>query len=120
MFSLCKTVFFWAADSASILLDLANAGRDSGNAVATAIAAALALIRLAALLLFLLPALAWLYKQLFRKVRREEGGLRGVLIALLIASVLFEIWVTPTRLTDADEGSADAAITEQAEGADGT
>lgn len=120
MFSLGKTVYFWAADSASILLDLANAGRASGNAVMTAIAATLALIRLAALLLFLLPALAWLYKQIFRKVRREEAGLRGVLIALLVASVLFEIWVSPTRPADADGGRRDAAIEERSEGADGT
>lgn len=120
MFSLCKTVFQWAADSASILLDLVNTGRASGDTAMTAIAATLALIRLGALLLFLLPALGWLYKQLFRKVKREEVGLRGVLIALIVASVLFEIWVSPTRSADADVGQQDAAITEQAKGVDGT
>ena len=120
MFSLCKAVYFWAADSASILLDLANAGSASGNAFMKFVAAALALIRLAALLLFLLPALAWLYRLLFRKVKKEEAGLRAIFIGLIVVSILFELWVSPTRLSGTDAGSADAAITEQAEGADGT
>lgn len=120
MFSLGKTVFFWAAESASILLDLANAGRDADNGFVMAIAAGLAVARFGALLLFTLPALAWLYTLVFRRVKKEDAALRAIIAILIVASVLFEIWVTPTRLSGTEAGSADAAITEQAEGADGT
>ena len=113
MFSLGKTAFLWAADSASILLDLANAGRAADNGFVMAIAAGLAAVRVAALLLVTLPALGWLY----RNLRRRD--MRAPIIIVIVVSILFELWVSPTRLSGTDAGSADAAITEQAEGADG-
>ena len=108
MFSLVQAVYAWAAESAAILLDLANAGRAADNSLALAVAAGLAVIRFTALALFALPALWWIYRNLRRK------DMRGPLIIIIVASILFELWATPTR-----EAAPDAAITEQAEGGGG-
>lgn len=113
MFSLLCVVYSWTAESASILLDLANAGRVADDGLALAVAAGLAAVRVAALLLFALPAAWWLYKCLLKK------DMRAPLIIIIVVSILFELWATPTRNADADAGSPDAAIAEQAEGSGG-
>lgn len=113
MFSLGKTVFLWAAESAAILLDLANAGRAADNGLALAVAAGLAAVRLMGLLLFTIPSAWWLYKCLLKK------DTRAPLIIIIVVSILFELWATPTRNAAPDTASPDAAITEQAEGSDG-
>lgn len=123
MFSLSKAVWLWLSTSANDLLDLANMGRDSNNVFVLAIAAVLSVIRIAALLIFTLPALAWLKNQIWVTKERKykegwavETNFQAIVIILLIASIAFEIWVSPTRTSDADAKTPDAAITEQVKG----
>ncbi len=112
MFSLSSAVWAWLAESANILLDLANAGRDAENPFVIAIVATLAVIRIAAFLIFTIPALAWLKSQIWPTRERkhkdewiEETGFRAFIIALIIASIAFEAWVSPERKA-ADAGDA--------------
>lgn len=123
MLSLSSAVWAWLADSANILLDLANAGREAQNPIVIAIVAALAVIRIAAFLIFMIPALVWLKRQIWPTRERrhkdewiEETGFRAFIIALIIASIAFEAWVSPERKAAPDAG---AAIAEQAEGGGG-
>ena len=113
MYSLSRAVWAWLTESANILLDLAIAGRDAGNAVVIAIVATLAVIRIAAFLTFTIPALGWLKRQIWATKEhrhkdewREETSIRVFIIILLVASIAFEIWVSPERK------SADEARTE--------
>ena len=113
MLSLLCTVLKWLTDSANILLDLAVAGRDAKNPVVIAIAATLAVIRIAAFLIFMFPALGWLKRQIWvtkehrhKDEWREETSIRVFIIILLVASIAFEVWVSPERK------SADEARTE--------
>ena len=113
MFSLSSAVWAWLADSANILLDLANAGREAENPVVLAIVAMLAVIRIAAFLIFTIPALAWLKRQIWPTRERrhkdewiEETGFRAFIIVLIIASVAFEFWVSPERKAATDAGDA--------------
>lgn len=102
MFSLLCTVWAWVADSAAILLDLANAGRAEHNAFVIAVVSVLAIIRVAALLLFTVPAFVWLYRQIVYKVRRDEIQVRVVILVIIVASIIFEIWAVPGRKGNAD------------------
>ena len=113
MFSLSSAVWAWLADSANILLDLANAGRDAENPFVIAIVATLAVIRIAAFLIFTIPALVWLKRQIWPTRERrhkdewvEETGFRAFIIVLIIASVAFEFWVSPERKAATDTGDA--------------
>ena len=76
MFSLFCAVWAWLADSANILLDLANAGREAENPFVIAIVATLAVIRIAAFLIFTIPALVWLKRQIWptRERRQKMSG----------------------------------------------
>ena len=85
MFSLSSAVWAWLTDSANILLDLANAGREAENPVVLAIVAMLAIIRIAAFLIFTIPALVWLKRQIWPTRERrhkdewiEETGFRAM------------------------------------------
>ena len=109
MFSMMCAVLTWAAESANDLLDLANMGRDANNVFVLAVAAILAAIRIAALLIFTLPALGWLKRQIWptRERRRgddwiEERGFRVFVVVLIVASIAFEVFVTPERESGAD------------------
>lgn len=113
MFSLSSAVWAWLADSANILLDLANAGRDAENPFVIAIVATLAVIRIAAFLIFTIPALVWLKSQIWPTRERrhkdewiEETGFRAFIIVLIIASVAFEFWVSPERQAASDADNA--------------
>ena len=113
MYSLSSAVWAWLTDSANILLDLAIAGRDAKNPFVIAIVATLAVIRIAAFLIFTFPALAWLKRQIWATKERkhkdgwtEETSIRVFIIILLVASIAFEVWVSPERK------SADEARTE--------
>ena len=113
MFSLLCAVWAWLTESANILLDLANAGRDAENPFVIAIVATLAVIRIAAFLIFTIPALVWLKRQIWptRERRRkdewiEETGFRAFIIVLIIASVAFEFWVSPERKAASDADNA--------------
>lgn len=113
MFSLFCAVWAWLADSANILLDLANAGREAENPFVIAIVATLAVIRIAAFLIFTIPALVWLKRQIWPTRERrhkdewiEETGFRAFIIVLIIASVAFEFWVSPERKAATDAGDA--------------
>ena len=110
MFSLFCAVWAWLTESANDLLDLANAGRDTNNIFVIAVVATLAIIRIAAFLIFTLPALGWLKNQIWLKKERrrrdewvEETSVRAFVIVLIVASVVFEIFVTPTRETEDSE-----------------
>ena len=103
-------VWAWVTESANLLLDLANSGRDAGNAFVLAIAAGLAIIRVAAFLILIVPAAAWI----FEKIQRETT--RAVAIFLIVVTVVFEIWASPTRKTDAPESAPETEIAESAEG----
>ena len=113
MFSLSSAVWAWLAESANILLDLANAGREAENPFVIAIVATLAVIRIAAFLIFTIPALVWLKRQIWPPRERrhkdewiEETGFRAFIIALIIASVAFEVWVSPERKAAPDADNA--------------
>ena len=113
MFSFLCAVWAWAAESANILLDLANAGRAAENPFVIAIVVILSVIRVAALLIFTIPALVWLKNQIWvtRERRYKDGWIdetsrRTFIIVLLIASIAFEIWVSPERETPPDAGNA--------------
>ena len=112
MFSLSSAVWAWLAESANILMDLADAGRATDNAAAIAIAATLAVIRMAAFLIFTVPALLWLKSQIWLTRERkykdgwaEETSVRAFIIVLIIASIAFEIFVTPKR--ESEDGGAE-------------
>lgn len=112
MLSFGLAIYTWAAESASTLFDLANAGRAADNGFVLAIAAGLAIVRLMGLLLFTLPPAWWLYERL------RKRDTRGLLIVVVVASILFELWVSPTRLTQTQpDNSGSSAVTEAAEGA---
>ena len=113
MFSLSSAVWAWLAESANILLDLANAGREAENPFVIAIVATLAVIRIAAFLIFKIPALTWLKRQIWPTRERrhkdewiEETGFRAFIIVLIIASVVFEFWVSPERKAASDADNA--------------
>ena len=113
MFSLSSAVWAWLADSANILLDLANAGRDAENPFVIAIVATLAVIRIAAFQIFTIPALVWLKNQIWvTKERRHKDGwidetsVRAFVIVLIIVSIAFEVWVSPERKAATDAGDA--------------
>ena len=104
MYSLSSAVWAWLTDSANILLDLAIAGRDAKNPVVLAIVATLAVIRIAAFLIFVFPALGWLKRQIWatkewkhKDGRTEETSVRVFIIILIVASIAFEVWVSPER-----------------------
>ena len=101
MFSLLCTVFQWVAESADILLDLANAGRDAQNGFVIAIVSGLAIVRVAAFLLFVIPPAVFLWNLICKKGKNEELRIRVVIIVLIVASVVFEIWASPAREQDA-------------------
>lgn len=116
MFSFLCAVWAWTTESANLLLDLANAGRDAGNVFVIVIAALLAVIRIAALLIFTLPALGWLKNQIWLTTERkhkdgwvEETSVRAFIIVLIIASIAFEFWVSPERKA-APDGNHTARI----------
>ena len=111
MFSFLCAVWAWAAESANILLDLANDGRAAENPFVIAVVVILAVIRVAALLIFTIPALAWLKNQIWvtRERRHKDGwidetSVRAFIIVLIVVSIAFEVWVSPERkaATDAD------------------
>lgn len=112
MLSLSEAVWAWLAESANILMDLADAGRATDNVAAIAIAATLAVIRIAAFLIFTLPALVWLKNQIWLTKERkrrdewvEETSVRAFIIVLIVASIAFEIFVTPKR--GSEDGGAE-------------
>ena len=112
MFSLLCAVWSWLTESADILLDLAVTGRDAHNAFVIAIVATLAVIRIAAVLIFTIPALVWLKNQIWPTRERrhkdewiEETGFRAFIIVLIIASIAFEAWVSPERKAATDAGN---------------
>lgn len=105
MFSLLCALWTWLAESADILLDLAVAGREANNAVVLAIVSGLAIVRVAALLLFVVPGLIWLWGKITYTEKRgayEETHVRVGIIALIIVSIVFEIWAVPGRKSDAE------------------
>ena len=113
MFSLFCAVWAWLTESANLLMDLANAGRVTNDAFAIGIAATLAIIRIVAFLIFTIPALAWLKNQIWlTKERRykdgwtEETSVRAFVIVLIVASIAFEVWVSPERKAATDVGNA--------------
>lgn len=113
MFSLSSAVWTWLADSANILLDLANAGRDAENPFVIAIVATLAVIRIAAFLIFTIPALVWLKNQIWvTKERRHKDGwidetsVRAFVIVLIVISIAFEVWVSPERKAASEADNA--------------
>lgn len=113
MFSLSSAVWAWLADSANILLDLANAGRDAENPFVIAIVATLAVIRIAAFLIFTIPALVWLKNQIWvTKERRHKDGwidetsVRAFVIVLIVVSIAFEVWVSPERKAASEADNA--------------
>lgn len=109
MFSLLCAVWAWLAESADILLDLAIIGREAHNVFVIATVSGLAIIRLAALLLFTVPAVVWLYRKIVYTEKRgvhEETQVRVVLIVLIIASIAFEIFAVPTHKDGTDTETA--------------
>lgn len=103
MLSLLGAIWTWLADSANLLLDLANAGRDAENAVVIAITATLAVIRVTALLVIVVPAAVWLWNLVYQKAGKDrEARVRVIVIVLIILSVVFEIWASPARKSDVD------------------
>lgn len=108
MLSLFSVIWAWVAESASLLMDLANVGRDAGNPYVIAVVVIHAIIRVAMLLALLVPFFHWIFGYIFHR----EGDAKKVrvwLIILIVASLIFEAVVAPTRPAD---GSPDAAITE--------
>lgn len=104
MFSFLSAVWAWASESASLLLDLANAGRVADNTLAVVIAAVSAVLRIAALLVFMVPGFLWLKNFIWvteeherRGVTVEKTRVRTFVIVLLIASIVFEVVVSLTR-----------------------
>ena len=118
MLSFLCAVWTWLAESADILLDLANAGRDANNAFVIAIVSGLAIIRVTAFLLFMVPPFAWLWRQIVYKdkLKRGETQIRVAVIVLIVVSVVFEIWASPARKSGADAESPKTEIAEQTEG----
>ena len=113
MFSFLCAVWAWAAESANILLDLANAGRAAENPFVIAIVVILSVIRVAALLIFTIPALVWLKNQIWvtRERRYKDGwidetSMRRFIIVLLIASIAFEVWASPEWKEESDADNA--------------
>lgn len=113
MLSYLSAVWVWLTESANLLMDLADAGRATDNAFAIAIAATLAVIRLAAVLIFTVPALVWLKRQIWAtKERRhkdgwiEETNFRAFILVLILISLVFEFWVSPERKDASDAGHA--------------
>ena len=113
MCSFLYAVWTWAADSANILLDLANAGRAAENPFVIAIVVILSVIRVAALLIFTIPALVWLKNQIWvtRERRYKDGwidetSMRRFIIVLLIASIAFEVWASPEWKEESDADNA--------------
>ena len=113
MFSLLCAVWAWLTESANILLDLANAGRDAENPFVIAIVVILSVIRVAALLIFTIPALVWLKNQIWvtRERRYKDGwidetSMRRFIIVLLIASIAFEVWASPEWKEESDADNA--------------
>lgn len=105
MFSLLCAVWKWLAESADILLDLAVTGRAANNAFVIAIVSGLAIVRVAAFLLFVLPGLIWIWGKITYKEKHgtyEETHVRVGIIVLIIASIVFEIWAVPGRKGNAD------------------
>ena len=104
MFSLLCAVWDWLAESADILLDLAVTGRAADNAFIIAIVSGLAIVRVAAFLLFVLPGLLFLVNLII--VRNKKSGeilrVRVAAVVLIIASVVFEIWAVPGRNGDTE------------------
>ena len=113
MCSFLYAVWTWAAESANILLDLANAGRAAENPFVIAIVVILSVIRVAALLIFTIPALVWLKNQIWvtRERRYKDGwidetSMRRFIIVLLIASIAFEVWASPEWKEESDADNA--------------
>ena len=113
MCSFLYAVWAWAAESANILLDLANAGRAAENPFVIAIVVILSVIRVAALLIFTIPALVWLKNQIWvtRERRYKDGwidetSMRRFIIVLLIASIAFEVWASPEWKEESDADNA--------------
>lgn len=122
MYSLSRAVWAWLTESANVLLDLAIAGRDAENLFVIAIVATLAVIRIAAFLIFTFPALAWVKKQIWLTTERkrkdewvQETSVRAFIIILIIVSIAFEIWVSPER-----KATPDADNTPRIEAGDST
>lgn len=114
MLSLFAVIWAWVVESAALLMDLANVGRDAGNPYVIAVVVIHAIIRVAMLLALLVPFVRWIFGYIFHK----DGDAKKVcvwLIILIVASLIFEAVATPTRPADANP---DAAITEQAKGGD--
>lgn len=104
MYSFLCAVWAWTAENANLLLNLANAGRMTGNTTALVIAATLAIIKIAALVIFIGVGLWRLIKWIWVTEEYEKKGvpfkqtrIRFVVLALVIASILFEMWACPTR-----------------------
>lgn len=108
MLSLFSVIWAWVAESASLLMDLANVGRDAGNPYVIAVVVIHAIIRVAVLLALLVPSLRWLIGYIFYK-DGDAKKVRVLLIVLIVLSLVFEAVAAPTRPADA---SPDAAITE--------
>lgn len=113
MCSFLYAVWAWAAESANILLDLANAGRAAENPFVIAIVVILSVIRVAALLIFTIPALVWIKNQIWvtRERRYKDGwidetSMRRFIIVLLIASIAFEVWASPEWKEESDADNA--------------
>lgn len=112
MFSFLRVVWAWVAESAGILLDLANAGRAAHNFFVIAAVSGLAIIRVAALLLFMVPATYWLVNFIIVRDRKGEVlRVRVWVIVLIIASIAFEIFAVPARKGDADTNTETAVET---------
>lgn len=104
MYSFLCAVWAWTAENANLLLNLADAGRMTGNTTALVIAATLAIIKIAALVIFIGVGFWRLMKWILVTEEYEKKGvpfketrIRFVLLALVIASILFEMWACPTR-----------------------
>ena len=103
MFNLLCAVWEWLAESADVLLDLAVTGREAHNVFVIAVVSGLAIVRVAALLLFVVPAICWLVNFLIiRDKRGEILRVRVWAIVLIVASIIFEIWAVPGRKGDVD------------------
>ncbi len=114
MLSLFGVILAWVAESAALLMDLANVGRDAGNPFVIAVVVFHAVIRVIVLLALIVPSLRCVFGYIFHR-DGDASKVRVWLIVLIIASLVFEATMTPTRTAD---GNSDAAIAEQAEGGD--
>lgn len=107
MCSFLIAVWEWLAESADILLDLAVSGRAAHNVFIIAVVSGLAIVRVVAFLLFMIPGLLLLAKLIIVKDKRGEIlRVRAWVIVLIIASIVFEIWAVPGRKGDADTETA--------------